>query len=153
MPEKKTKAPAQSGPTVIDAADHVLGRMATQLAKRLLAGEKIVVINAEQARILGSPTSIKAKYHFRTHVGNERKGPFYPRMPHMIFKRTVRGMLPFSLPRGREALKRLICHIGVPDEFKSAKPETIEQAKKPQAPGMSLLEVSRYLGKNIEVTA
>jgi ribosomal protein L13 len=74
-------------------------------------------------------------------------------MPHLILKRTVRGMLPFSLPKGREAHKRLICHIGVPDEYKDAKAEVVASAKKPAAPGMSLLEISRFLGKNIEVTS
>jgi large subunit ribosomal protein L13 len=139
-------------PAVIDANEHVIGRLATHVAKRLLAGEKIVILNSEKARVTGSPKAIKARYHFKTHVGNERKGPFPPRMPHLILKRTVRGMLPHKLAKGRDALKRLTCHIGVPDEFKDAKAETIDGARKPDVPGMSLLQISQYLGKNIEVT-
>lgn len=141
------------GAVVYDATDHVAGRLATVVAKRLLEGDRVVVLNSEKARILGSQDAIKRRYHFKTHIGNERKGPFHPRMPHLILKRTVRGMLPYQKPRGREALKRLICHIGVPDEFKDKQGEVIEEAKKPAAPGMSLAAISRYLGKDVEVTS
>lgn len=145
MPEGKT--------VVYDATDHVAGRLATVVAKRLLDGDRVVVLNSEKARILGSQEAIKRRYHFKTHVGNERKGPFHPRMPHLILKRTVRGMVPYQQPRGREALKRLICHIGVPDEFKDATAEVIEEARKPAAPGMSLAQISQFLGKDVEVTS
>lgn len=148
MPEAKTNEVV-----VYDATDHVAGRLATVVAKRLLDGDRVVVLNSEKARVLGSQKAIKARYKFKTQVGNERKGPFHPRMPHLILKRTVRGMLPDQLPKGRAALKRLICHIGVPDEFKDAKAEVIEEARKPAQPGMSLGDISRFLGKDIEVTS
>jgi large subunit ribosomal protein L13 len=144
---------AKTATTVINADGAVMGRLATKLAKRLLEGETIVVVNAEKAKIIGTQKTIKARYTFKVEVGTERKGPYHPRMPHMILKRTVRGMLPYQQPRGRSALKRLICHIGVPDEFKDAKIEVVEGALKPQKQGMTLLEVARFLGKNIEVSS
>lgn len=150
---KIERAQANKGKTVIiDAAGHVLGRLSVHVAKRLLDGENVVVLNAEQALVTGSQKSIKARYQFKTTVGSTRKGPFPSRMPHLLFKRTVRGMLPFDRPNGRDAYKRLTCHIGRPAEFKSANAQTVEAAQRPVARGMSLLEVSRFLGKHVEAT-
>lgn len=136
---------------VIDASGAVLGRLASHLAKRLLQGETIVVVNAERAFITGHPDAIKARYDFKTTVGTRRKGPFPSRMPHLLFKRTVRGMMPYQRPNGRAALKRLTCHIGTPPELTKQKAERIEDALRPVESGMTLADVSRFLGKNIEV--
>ena len=74
-------------------------------------------------------------------------------MPHLLLKRTVRGMMPYQLPNGRAALKRLTCHLGVPPEFKGQKPEVITDAIRPRENGLTLGELATYLGKNIEVKA
>ena len=60
-------------------------------------------------------------------MGTPYKGPFFPRTPDKILKRTIRGMLPYKQPKGRNALKRIKCHIGAPDEIKGH-PITIENA-------------------------
>ena len=46
-------------------------------------------------------------------------------MPDMFVKRIIRGMLPYKREKGRVAFKKVKCHIGVPDEFKDKKFETV----------------------------
>jgi large subunit ribosomal protein L13 len=77
-------------PTIIDADNIVLGRIASVIAKRLLNGEDIVVVNAGKALIQGSRSQIFDDYHAKRTRGSQRKGPFYPAKPERIFKRTVR---------------------------------------------------------------
>ena len=95
--------------TIIDATGLTLGRLSTNIAKRLLEGEEIAIINSEKAMISGKKSSIKERYKQKREVGTYRKGPFYPRLPDQIVKRTIRGMLPYQKPHGRTAFKRLRC--------------------------------------------
>lgn len=104
-----------------DADGAVLGRLASAVADLLLKAaregreDKVVVINAEKAVVTGSPTSILATYHAKYDLNHARKGPYYPRMPDMILKRTVRGMLPYQKKSsGRRALRNLRVEIGCP---------------------------------------
>ncbi|KAA0018010.1 MAG: 50S ribosomal protein L13 [Thermoplasmata archaeon] len=135
--------------TVIDASGAVLGRMASIVAKRLLKGEEIAIVNAEKAIILGDEQRVKQEYREKREIGTQRKGPFFPRMPHMIVKRTIRGMLPYQQPKGREAMKRLKCYIGVPDEYKDANMERVGIPEKKPYKYITVEELSRYLGAKI----
>ena len=108
----------------IDATEMVLGRMSSIVAKMLLNGEELVILNVENTAIVGNKYTIYERYDYRRHLGDgnsKRKGPFYPRMPDRIVKRTVEGMLPKENTRGREALKRLKVYIGTPSELKKVK--------------------------------
>ena len=149
MPETSpTPAP---GPTVVDASGLVLGRAASVIAKRLLNGESIVVVNAEKSVVTGSRASVIAQYTAARARGSVRSGPHFPRYPDRIFRRTVRGMLPHQKTRGWNAFVRLEVHIGVPDALKSATTETLETAKaRPalRAP-MTLAEITRLLGAHV----
>jgi large subunit ribosomal protein L13 len=133
--------------TVIDASGLILGRLSANVAKRLLNGEEIVIVNAEKAIITGGKKDIIAHFRHRRDVGGDRKGPHYPRTPHMMLKRSVRGMLPFYKPRGRAAYKRLLVHISVPKQFKGKKFESIEGASELSTERyMALGEVAEVLG-------
>ena len=132
--------------TVIDANGATLGRLSTYTAKRLLGGEEIAIVNSEKAIISGKKLSIKNRYKQKREVGTYRKGPFFPRMPDMIVKRTIRGMIPYQTPHGREAFKRLKCYIGVPKEFEGKKFETREEAKKQPVDYITIKELSKSLG-------
>jgi len=130
---------------IIDATDAPIGRLASIVAKRLLNGEEIFIVNAEKAIITGNKDEIKERYRRKREIGGtKRKGPFFPRMPHMILKRTVRGMLPYQQPKGRQAFKRLKVFIGVPEEFKDKEIEKIEFQKSKNY--ITLKELSEYLG-------
>jgi large subunit ribosomal protein L13 len=134
---------------VVDAEGLVLGRVATHIAKALLkdTSQEVVVINAEKAIITGSPEGIEARYHHRRTRGKERFGPFYPTRPERIFKRAVRGMLPYKQDRGRRAYKRLKCYNGVPKEFAGVKAERPKQASSVRtARYITLAQVSQSIG-------
>ena len=92
---------------VVDASGQIIGRFASGLAKRLLFGEEIVVVNAEKALITGSKAWLTAEFRHRRDVGSQRRGPFYPRRADRILHRTIRGMLPNQEPRGRAALETI----------------------------------------------
>jgi large subunit ribosomal protein L13 len=143
--------PKGPAPTVVDASGLVLGRAASRIAHRLLAGESIVVVNAERAVVTGSRASVLGYYVAARARGSVRSGPHFPRYPDRIFRRTVRGMLPHLRARGKVAFDRLDVHIGVPDELRGASLTTIEEAKaRPslRAP-MTLAEITRLLGARL----
>ncbi|MEM3617156.1 MAG: 50S ribosomal protein L13 [Candidatus Bathyarchaeia archaeon] len=133
---------------VINAEGLILGRMASIIAKRLLKGEKIAVVNAEKAVISGKKKSKVREAKEFLEVGHPRKGPLHPRMPDRILRRTIRGMLPYKQPNGKHAYKRLRVFIGVPDELKNREMETIEeaQAKKLTCPYFTLGELAKEIG-------
>ena len=134
---------------IVDAQGAILGRLCTTIAKRLLKGEEIAVINAEKAIVSGKKAMIKAHYKHEREVGTYRKGPFYPRMPDQIVKRTVRGMIPYQEPHGRAAFKRLKCYIGVPKEFTGQSFEKITTAEKHPANFMTIQEIAQFLGAKV----
>ena len=113
---------------IIDAEGLILGRMSSAIAKQLLAGEEIVIINAEKALITGKKRMILDEYQKMREISHARKGPHYPRMPDMILKRTIRGMMPYQKPSGRQALKNLKVYIGIPKEFVSKFKEDVKGA-------------------------
>ena len=137
---------------VIDATGHVVGRLASVVAKRLLNGEEVVIVNAEKAIVTGRREVVFNEYYTRFHRGSTTSrargiGPKYPRRPDMILRRTISRMMPHQQPRGREALKRLRVYVDVPPAHKDAPREIVEVAKRPpQGPFMYLGDVSKLLG-------
>jgi large subunit ribosomal protein L13 len=134
---------------VIDATGATLGRLSATVAKRLLNGEEIAIVNAEKAIISGRKPMIKNLYRKKREVGTYRKGPFFPRTPDRIVKRSVRGMIPYQTPRGRAAFKRLKCYVGVPEEFETTQFETVKEAQKQPVDYLTIEELSRSLGAKI----
>ena len=131
---------------IIDANGGIVGRIATVVAKRLLNGEEIAIVNSENAIITGKKRRIKEDYRKKREVGSSRKGPFFPRTPDRILKRAIRGMIPYQTPHGRKAYKNLRVFIGVPPQFKEKEFEIVEGAKKEAIDYITLEELSKYLG-------
>ncbi|RLE59677.1 MAG: 50S ribosomal protein L13 [Thermoprotei archaeon] len=124
---------SQNGVLIIDGEGHVAGRLASIIAKRLLRGERIIVVNAEKIIITGKKKRVLSKFlkrisEWRTYYNPEKRGPKYPRAPDRIFKRMVRGMLPHKRSKGREALKRLKVYVGVPREYRDVEKIKIDDA-------------------------
>ena len=134
---------------IIDATGATLGRLSTHVAKRLLSGEQIAVVNAEKAIISGKKASIKKRYKEKRELGTYRKGPFFPRMPDQIVKRTIRGMIPYQTPHGRTAFKNLKCYVGISKEFEGKTFETIKAAAKQPVDYITIEELSRFLGAKV----
>ncbi len=137
---------------IINAEGLILGRLASKVAKMLLEGEEVVIVNAEKAIITGNREDIFAKYKQRTELRtrtNPRKGPFYPKRSDEIVRRTIRGMLPWKTDRGRKAFKRLKVYVGVPKEFEGRELETISEAHMSRLATpkyVTVGEVARFLG-------
>lgn len=134
--------------TVVDASGLILGRMASVVAKRLLMGENIVIVNAEKAAISGRRLSRVREAMAFLDVGHPRKGPYHPRRPDQIVRRTIRGMLPHKIPRGQQALRRLHVYLGLPEEFRGSQLETIGDANvgKLKCPYVSVGDFAREIG-------
>ncbi|MEM2110992.1 MAG: 50S ribosomal protein L13 [Candidatus Bathyarchaeia archaeon] len=136
--------------TIIDAKGLVLGRMASVVAKRLLSGEKIIIVNAKEAVISGKKSSIIKSAEDFLQVGHFRKGPFHPRRPDNIVRKTIRGMIPHKKARGERALKRLKVFSNVPREFEEAEKETISEisARNLKCSYIKVSELARAIGWN-----
>jgi len=109
---------------VLDADRQILGRIASRAAKELLNGRSVAVVNADGAVVSGDKRMIIERYRTRLNLqdkANPEHSPYWPRRPDMLFKRIVRGMLPYRLPRGKEAYKKLLVFTGVPEGFKGKK--------------------------------
>lgn len=113
---------------VIDANNLILGRMASSVAKRLLNGEEIKIINAERAIISGRKDTTFERYKRYVDRGSREFGPRFPRRPDQIVSRTIRGMIPHTKLTGREAYNRLKVYIGVPPELSKEQVNTIDDA-------------------------
>ncbi|MBS1193707.1 MAG: rpl13p [Methanomicrobiales archaeon] len=113
---------------VVNAEGMILGRMASLLAHRLMAGEEIAVVNAEKAVISGTKARVFAIYEKKRSRGSREGGPFFPRRPDHLVKRTIRGMLPYKREPGREAFHRVKVYVGVPPEFTGKEMESFPEA-------------------------
>jgi large subunit ribosomal protein L13 len=134
---------------IIDATGLVMGRLASVVATQLLAGNEINIVNAEKAIITGRRESIYEEYFACRERGHKERGPYFPRRPEMIMKRTVRGMLPYKLKRGRDALSRLRIYIGVPRDLSGQQFEQPQAAKVRGASSANFIELgdlSKRLG-------
>lgn len=104
----------------IDASGQVMGRLASGIAKDLLRGRSVYVINAGKSVISGNQKYVLKSFKEKVDRGDPYHGPFYPKTPERILKRVVRGMLPKNA-RGREALKRLMVYRSMPESLEGRK--------------------------------
>ena len=100
---------------VVDARDCILGRVASEVAQKVLDGETVAVVNAERAVITGNEEATMETYHTRANLGSD-SGPYYPKRPDRIFKRAIRGMIPYKTEEGQEALSNVRVYVGNPYE-------------------------------------
>ncbi len=118
---------------IVTAENAVIGRLASIIAKRLLNGEKIIIVNADKAIVSGNAYFITNKYLKRWRIktkSNPLRGPFYPRKSDQILRRTVRGMLPFHKSKGKEAYNRLLVFKDIPESLKEKEIEIISESQK-----------------------
>lgn len=133
---------------VIDGTDCVLGRLAAHVAKELLKGEKIVIVNAEKIVIIGRPDDIIAKYKQRIglrDIAKPVKSPKYPKRPDLFVKRTIRGMIPYRTRKGRNIYRNVVAYMGVPKEF-DGKGVKVAEMKSANVKYMTVEKVCKKLG-------
>lgn len=118
---------------VIDGRGHLVGRLASKLAKELQNGQKVTVVRCELLQKSGSLFRNKLKFHeflSKTRNTNPRKGHVHFRNPSRIFWRVVRGMLPHKTPKGAAALGRLKVFDGIPFPYDQKKRVVVPDALK-----------------------
>ena len=88
---------------VVDARHHMLGRLASIVAKELLNGQRVVVVRCEEICMSGGLVRQKMKYlrFLRKRMNTKPShGPIHFRAPSKILWRTVRRMIPHKTKRG-----------------------------------------------------
>ena len=135
----------------VDATNQIAGRLASRLAKLLLNGKRVNVVNAEKALLSGARHAVITEWMTTLEISsrvNPLYGPIHPRRPDGILRRMVRGMVPRKKSKGVMAMKRLRVFIGVPDELKSVQFTRFEDTKatRPIPVYVTMNELSRNLG-------
>ncbi|MDO8339392.1 MAG: 50S ribosomal protein L13 [Candidatus Burarchaeum sp.] len=138
---------------IVDAEDAVVGRLAADVAKLLLNGQEVSVVNCEKAVMSGEPSGIIAKYarrRLQKDKANPEHSPHISRRPDYFVKRIIRGMLPFKQPRGMIAFKKLMVYMGVPATMSLTKPEKLGFKKKDalHARYITVADLCKRLGYN-----
>jgi len=154
MAKAKSQSPKKDEPTpieplLVDANNAVAGRLASLVAKQLLQGEHVVVINAEKAVVSGNRASLVLEYKERLGLRTRSapwKGPLHPREPDRLLRRMIRGMVPWKKDRGRKAMKRLRVYTGVPEGIKSKRHLDISETSREGRNTVYLGEIARELG-------
>jgi large subunit ribosomal protein L13 len=147
--KSKTGESAPIEPLLVDANNAVAGRLAAVVAKQLLQGEHVVVINAEKAVLSGNRASIILQYKERLGIRTRTapwKGPMHPRQPDRMLRRIIRGMVPWKRDRGRKAMKRLRVYTGTPEGLKTKRNLDISEYERVGRRSTYLGEIAQELG-------
>jgi len=125
---------------VVDADGKTLGRLATELARRLRGkhkpeftphvdtGDYIVVINASKVHVTGNKIADKTYYHHTGYIGNmksETLGKRLQRAPEQVIEEAVKGMLPKN-SLGRQMLTKLRIFAGGEHTHQAQQPQALE---------------------------
>ena len=125
---------------LVDATDKTLGRLSTEIARRLRGkhkpeytphvdtGDYIVVINAEKIRVTGNKLSDKMYHHHTGFVGNLKSislEKLLIKAPERVIQHSVKGMLPKN-PLGRAMFKKLRVYAGPEHGHQAQQPQPLE---------------------------
>ncbi len=125
---------------VVDAEGKTLGRLATEVARRLRGkhkpiytphvdtGDYIVVVNADKVHVTGNKFTDKKYYKHTGYIGNLKETTFEKLIqenPERIFKQAVKGMLPKN-PLGRAMYKKLKIYAGPEHKHHAQQPQPLD---------------------------
>ncbi|VFP84041.1 50S ribosomal protein L13 [Candidatus Erwinia haradaeae] len=125
---------------VVDATHKILGRLATEIARRLHGkhkttytphvdtGDYIIVLNAEKIAVTGHKRSDKLYYHYTGHIGGIKKSTFEEminRSPRRVIELAVKGMLPKG-PLGRQMYRKLKVYTGNKHKHAAQQPQVLD---------------------------
>ena len=139
-------------PIVVDATNHIAGRLSSHVAKLLIKGNRVSIVNCEKIMYSGTRANLIAEYRAFLEINsiiNPKHGPVHYRRPDTIISKMIRGMLPFEgKPSGITAYKRLRTYIGSPKELKPFKKIQFEKAliKKSISNYTAMGELCRVIG-------
>lgn len=134
----------------IDADNLIYGRISTYVAKSLLNGEDVTVVNASKVVVTGRRDFVLQKFLHMRDLGSVRKGPYYPRTPDKILRRSIGDMLPKKTPRGKDALKRCIVYATMPEELQNVEFTKVDGTQNEKVNGfVTLAEVAKIMGQKV----
>ena len=125
---------------VVDATGKTLGRLATEVARRLRGkhkpeytphvdtGDYIIVVNADKVRVTGNKAADKMYHHHTGFIGNLKSISFeklQARAPGRVIELAVKGMLPKN-PLGRAMYRKLKVYAGPDHKHAAQQPRTLE---------------------------
>ena len=125
---------------LIDAEGKTLGRLATELARRLRGmhkpcytphvdtGDYLVVVNAEKIRVTGNKLADKMYYHHTGYIGNLKSinlGKLLAKAPERVINHAVKGMMPRG-PLGRAMLTKLRVYAGPEHAHAAQQPKPLD---------------------------
>ncbi|TCK19370.1 LSU ribosomal protein L13P [Thiogranum longum] len=125
---------------VVDAADKTLGRLASEIARRLRGkhkpeytphvdtGDYIVVVNVDKIRVTGRKATDKMYHHHTGYIGNMKSISFeklQAKAPGRVLELAVKGMLPRN-PLGRAMYRKLKIFAGAEHQHAAQQPKALE---------------------------
>ncbi|RKZ47306.1 MAG: 50S ribosomal protein L13 [Gammaproteobacteria bacterium] len=125
---------------IVDASGKTLGRLATEIARRLRGkhkpeytphmdtGDYIVVINAKEVKVTGNKTTDKIYHHHTGFPGGLKSITFdklIAKKPEMVIEKAVKGMLPRG-PLGRDMYRKLKVYPGAEHKHSAQQPKVLE---------------------------
>jgi large subunit ribosomal protein L13 len=125
---------------IVDANGKTLGRLATEIARRLRGkhkaeytphvdtGDYIVVVNAEKVRVTGNKASDKMYYNHSGFIGGLKSISFeklIDKKPELVIERAVKGMLPKN-PLGRAMFRKLKVYAGSEHKHTAQQPQVLD---------------------------
>jgi large subunit ribosomal protein L13 len=125
---------------VVDATGKTLGRLSTELARRLRGkhkpvytthvdtGDYIIVINAEKIHVTGNKLADKKYFRFTGYIGNlktETLAQALERHPERVIEHSVKGMLPKTI-LGRAMYKKLKVYKGADHPHAAQQPQVLD---------------------------
>ncbi|HXH01753.1 MAG TPA: 50S ribosomal protein L13 [Candidatus Competibacteraceae bacterium] len=125
---------------VVDATGKTLGRLSSEIARRLRGkhkpeytphvdtGDYIIVVNAEKIRATGSKLSDKVYYQHTGYIGNMKSitlEKLLAKAPERVIETAVKGMLPKN-PLGRAMFRKLKVYAGPSHNHAAQQPKALE---------------------------
>ena len=125
---------------VVDATNKTLGRLSTEIARRLRGkhkpeytphvdtGDYIVVVNADKIRVTGNKMQDKMYHRYTGYIGNLKSMPLEKLMQHAperALQQAVKGMMPRN-PLGRKMLSKLRVFAGPEHDHVAQQPIALD---------------------------
>jgi large subunit ribosomal protein L13 len=125
---------------IVDASGQVLGRLASEVARRLRGkhkpvytphvdtGDYIVVINADKLRVTGNKAEAKVYFRHSQFPGGLKRSSFtklHQRFPERVLEKAVKGMLPKG-PLGAAMFRKLKVYAGAEHPHTAQQPRLLE---------------------------
>ncbi|MBR9677560.1 50S ribosomal protein L13 [Candidatus Woesearchaeota archaeon] len=138
---------------IIDARDQIVGRIASFAAKKVMLGEKVDIVNCQEAIISGTKENLLAKYQHLRNLGTNPHGkPKIHRTSERFVRRIIRSMIPYKQSKGSEAFKRVMCYNTMPQTFEGKETVQFKQASLNKLPTLKYVKVKDLIillgGKN-----